>query len=218
MLIYQKIKRYIDQGGSFSDGVALLRQVGGPYKRFESLTTRPGILPDDRVALNTALRAYYPEDQEEDAPEGTTTLVKRPQQEEITLPSRYRNDPDAVKVLRRRAIAVSKEQSLLHSKLRIAPNDDERYELAQKLQGEIVPELSRIYRALEAWENEGVIPVAPGAEERIVRETIEKYQRRESLRSGIARLKRMKKRTEKQENHLAELEAEYKELNEYLQV
>lgn len=212
MHISEKIQDWLAKNGSVAQGVELLKAVGGKHQSFEALLKRPGITAADKDRLRAALQPY-------------AAAAHPPTPVEDILPSAYlsknRDEPEAVRQLRAKARILHQSQNLAHAKLKAATTDEDRLPLAKEIMEQIVPALDAVYEHIRNWEQHAILPPMPGADE-IVRDTVQKFKRRESLRTTITRTARMlngiedKDEAQQLKQQLQTYEAEYEALNKYL--
>lgn len=211
------IQQYIEQGGSFRQGVELLQQVNhraaAPFSR---LLGRPFVDPAQKEKLIDALQVY------------AGAKVDTPQLAPSTT-SRYANreaDHPAISEYRERGRMLKKQESFLHAQLvTIAeeePGDTREqrlYDLADQIM-QIEGQLDEVYDAIREYERTGALPVAGKAA--VIADTVSKMQRRDSLRSMVYRL-RKKVEAEKDpaekdmlQRDLKDKEQEIEQINEEL--
>lgn len=183
------IQQYIDDGGSFRQGVELLRQVdsraAAPFAR---LLGRPFVDPVQKGKLIAALRAY-------------ADVVVRESEQQLgnTSPHPRRKvaqpaEPDVITEYRQRGRMLKKQESFLHAQLVTAAQEedsDERgqrlYDLADQIM-QVEAQLDEVYDDIREYERTGALPVAGKAA--VIAETVAKMQRRDSLRSMVYRLRK----------------------------
>lgn len=199
----EELIMFISQGGAFRAGYDLLQRAGHmPPAHLVGVMQRGSVLPSDMDALIAALKAVL-----RDLPAEVVTEA----------------EPEAIADLRRQGKHLLKLRAHLRGMLRQASSDGERYDIAHRIMSEVVPRIDTVYDAVRAWERNGSVPHQVSSEEAIVAETVQKFKRRESLRTSIAALKRSMRGmavTTKAEAELklAEMEAEYATLNKALGV
>lgn len=104
------------------------------------------------------------------------------------------NDPLNIKLLRAKSIGLLKERALLHELMRQeaeAGESKKAYILARKILYVLTPEIGIIYKKIRAWEESIVEPDAPLSNE--FKKGVETALKKESLRTRIAKLKRLLK-------------------------
>lgn len=179
------IQQYIEQGGSFRQGVELLQQVNhraaAPFAR---LLGRPFVDPAQKEKLIDALQVYA--GAKVDTPQLTLSNI-----------SRYTNreaDHPAISEYRERGRMLKKQESFLHAQLVTVAQEDSSdtqqqrlYDLADQIM-QVEGQLDEVYDAIREYERTGALPVAGKAA--VIADTVSKMQRRDSLRSMVYRLRK----------------------------
>lgn len=190
-----QIRDWFKKGCPFVGGVALYQQIQTPYSLGLFLPyLKAKYVPADVMAkLKHALEVHYKSIKTEDQPAPSTPAPKAPPvQNTFTPPSTKREEPPEVRQLRHSAIPVHKLHGLTFYKLQTADTDEARYELALQIQKEILPALDKVYNQIRAYEKDGTIPTALPNQD-IIRDTVKKMQKLNTLNSRISKLKRFLK-------------------------
>jgi hypothetical protein len=164
-------RKWIETNGSFAEGVKILGLLGGNVKPFSQLAQQRFITQESKNQLRAAIQALIP--QETATKPGT--------------PSPYQ-EPEIVTQYRSKGRKLLKVQADLHTRMKLAPDDTTRYEIAETLMEEVIPEIDRIYDALRAYEDDGAIPAS--LETDAVRMAAQKLNRRKVLYDRIVRVQR----------------------------
>lgn len=164
---------WLSEDGSYADGVALLRAAGVDVSPFLAVLQLPFLPPGAKDKLRFSIEAL-PMPAAPTVPE-PGRIAKPPVQ-----------DPPEVQRLRLRGQKLMKLQSDMHTRLKLADNDTERYQIAEALMEEVIPELDKVYNAIRTYESTGALP--PDNADDIRRETIAQMQKIESLKPRISRL------------------------------
>lgn len=148
----QDIEEYLIQGDPhFGEGVELLHEAGFGFVAIDLeryLMRHPVPKPArDRVCqLLAAWLDANPDDE-------TSATDKKP------------NDGDLVSLLRARAKRLHKRQAFAHSQMKKASKqldtperETQLFAYARELMEEIAPEIKRVYDAIEAYEQHGIVP------------------------------------------------------------
>jgi vacuolar-type H+-ATPase catalytic subunit A/Vma1 len=209
-MLAQEILTFLTDGGAFSKGVRLLEAAGGDVKSFQKALSRPFVLPADRQRLNEALKNVAPRLVETRQHSKPKPAAKKAVQEE----------PEEVAALRERGKKLLKKRAFLRGQLVAVETDADRYRLAREIMNEVTPAIDRTYDQIRAYEKNGTIPPMP-EEKDIMRQAVDMFRRRESLRTIIARKKRELKTLKGAERTTLEVdilenEEEYNQLNEKL--
>jgi hypothetical protein len=198
MSLKKQIADWFEKGCHFHDGVDLLRATGGDVRPFFRAMNSPS--PDAysrqklKDALNKAVLGLSNQPISDVPPEkksytGFNTEIPSAKRAVFT-----QNEPESVTQLRERARMLHKRHSLVHAQLLPAPDEKARLKLAEEIMEDILPQLDEIYDSIRAWEKDGVAP-APGVANDVVKETVEKMKRVQSLESRLSRLKGLIKNT-----------------------
>lgn len=178
------ISEWLDNGGSFAQGMQLLRaHAANVPAALERAALAAFVDPAAKQLLRERLQALRPAQKAPQANKPANKPVKQ----------QYRPDigdqatPIEVLQLRDRGKNLLKQQSRLHALLCAAQTDQERYEIAREMMEDVIPQIDFIYNSVRDWEKTGVAPLSD--RENIVRSTVEKMQRLESLRTRVARVK-----------------------------
>lgn len=210
---------YLDNPGSFRDGVDLYRTYGDgtDLRLFEKSMKQKYVSTDIKERLIKRLRsltsnAQYP-----------TSNVQH-----LTPEPRNPGTPEhpIVTDLRAKGRKLKKEESYLHAQLVTTAKDTAQKDLQVKLYDlaaaimEIEYELDDVYGQIRRYEEKGDIPI--DNRRQLIYEVVEKMKRRDSIRPRIYRIKKELKKEldhvdrQKYEQELAEKEAELKQIEEEL--
>lgn len=215
MNLSELIHEWIHSEGSFIEGIRLLHLTGRPVAHFEAQLERPYVDPSQKQALAQQLRQYLQLN--------PPSKIIPVQPDEMPV-----EEPAAIQDLRRQAIPFHKRYSHLKAQLyqmSVETNkysDPDRYEIAREIMEGVLPKTDAIYDQIRAWEETGELP--PERNDELVRQTVEKMQRIQSLRPRISRLKKLlagKLSVEKRRRYEVELlakEVEVRYLEEELKI
>lgn len=201
------IRKWVQERGSFKEGLDLYRQYGDgkDLRFFEKALKNRFIPPSVKSRLETALKALTAE-QTQALPTIPHDLVKE--------------EPVEVLKLRVEGKKLKKAESFLHAQLVItskAESSEERkqklYTLASQIM-EIEKELDEVYDQIRAYEQDGILPIAD--KQKIVKQTVEKMKKRDSLRPRIYKIKKALKKPNLDELQRQVLELELQEKEETL--
>ena len=173
-------QQWLDNDGSFLDGLQILADLGGevkPFRGYASLAFLPPGVKErlrDEVTKRLGDRVIGEWGNADRDVEGLKGLKVE------------KVEPPEAQQLREQGKRWLKRQADAHTRLKNAKDDTERYIIAEEMMMEIVPEVDRIYGALRAYERDGVLPATN--EQAIVRDTIEKMKRIDTLESRISRV------------------------------
>lgn len=190
------IKSWVERNGPFIEGLNLLEQIKHPrLTEFKIIGSKSLIRPSDKLALKNILSTY---------------LDDHPVDTEVTQIPIFvkKQEPEAIQSLRERAIQNRKRYSMLHARLGAITDDQERYEIAKTIMEEVIPLEDDLFDKIRQWKETGEIPTIDEFD--IVRDTVQKMQKRSSLQSRISRVKSLIKKTK----DLAEVQQYKKELTE----
>jgi hypothetical protein len=210
-MLRAKIKTFLSAGGAFREGVQLLEAAGGDSKRFQQALSRAYVLPADRQRLQEALQKCLEQLIDDDLP--AKVPVKATKAASAT-------EPESIQALRAKGKKLLKRRAFLRGQLSSADTEQERYRLAREIMNEITPDIDRTYAEIREYEKNGTVPPMP-EEKDIMRQAVDMFRRRESLRAIIARKKRTLEGIKGKERAALELdilenEEEYNSLNEKL--
>lgn len=164
--------------GSFNEGMKLLRQHGVmPGKVLLKAEHLPYVPPDAMQELINKISALPELKVEHQSMRVAAPIPNRDDQEEV---------PAEVLRLREKGKRLLKQQSMLHAQLCAAQDDISRHEVATLLMEEVIPQIDEVYDTIRTWEKDGVLPASDRQE--IVKDTIEKMRRIETLRTRISKL------------------------------
>lgn len=172
MTIETQIKYYLEQEGTYSDGVTLLKRTGTNVSFFEKYLTAFYVPDNVESSLIAALKSNLKE--EKNTKEKVSFLQKE--------------EPIQIAELREVAKKLHKKHTVLHEQMRNAKTDLKRYDFAKEIIQSVIPALDDIYDTIRKYEREGIVPT-DYKKETVVQETVEKMQKITSLRSRISRLK-----------------------------
>jgi DNA repair exonuclease SbcCD ATPase subunit len=172
-VIGNRIAKYLDEGGSFREGVDLLEQAGGTVRPYRKILAGGFISTEEEEALNEALRPFSEHTYD------VRTLGNK--------------EPDAVLEVRARVRALKKKESYLHAQMTIKAEEPESesrekelHELAETIM-DLEAELDAEWDQIRAYEEKGTTPVA--GVQRIQQETVEKMKHWNNLRSRLYKLR-----------------------------
>jgi len=190
MTIVQQIKSYLQNGGTFVDGVLLLKRAGRDVSSFERYTKGNYVPISVDDSLIAALQHFLESRQEVSE---FATIVQNSDTSMSEIPSNVGNlvkapEPPSIIALRAQGRMMHKKHSVLHEAMRNAKTDSERYEIAKEIMDSHIPKTDAIYNQIRKWEKEGVEPGMPGKED-VIKETVAKMKRVGVLRPRISRLK-----------------------------
>ena len=208
------VHTWLEQDGSYTQGVALYRQTGGakPPAYFEKHLSAAYVNPEVKAQLRAHLEAFSTLN----PPASYLTPVKveyRKKEENI--------EPKAILKLREKAIPFHKQYSHLKAELyteatRKRPSKRKLLVISREIMNETLPVLDGIYDQIREWQLTGEVPDMPRPV--IVEETVQKMLQVNSLRSRISHLRRrLKGKLEdmdrmQYENEIKEKEAALAEL------
>lgn len=179
------ITQWLEEGGSFASGLHLLRVTGATIPAaLERAASAVFVDPAAKDLLRSRLQALRPAQEENPAKKPAHLPVKQRQ----PVPIGDAATPVEVLTLKERGKNLLKQQSRLHALLGAAETDEERYKIARELMEEVIPLIDSVYNSVRDWEKTGIAP--PDDRENIIRSTVEKMQRLESLRTRSARVKK----------------------------
>lgn len=178
------ITEWLDEGGSFASGLHLLRATGATIPAaLERAAGASFVDPAAKDLLRSRLQALRPA--QEEAP--ANKPAHKPVKQRYTAPTGDSPTPVEVLTLKERGKTLLKQQARLHALLCAAETDAERYEIAREMMEDVIPMIDSVYNSVRDWEKTGMAP--PDDHANIIRSTVEKMQRLESLRTRSARVK-----------------------------
>lgn len=207
------IAEWIEQDGTFLDGLALYRQAGGTHRlsELERIVEKRFLSQADKDLLRNLL----------------TQLMPPSQVSGIAISNRHTDaaEPAQVEDLRQRGRKLKKRESFVHAQMVIeaeqGADQEKLYLLAEEMMQDIHPQLDQVYDALREYEQKGILP--PNNKQEIIQETVEMMKKRDSIRTRIYRLRGMLEKEkldqldrQKYEAELAEKEQELAQLNRVL--
>ena len=182
-MIQHRIQAWFASQGSYLEGVNLYAEVGEKrtlqglrqYLAFSMVPERA------RTELEQALRQHL------GASPAPPPVPEQPAPKKLVA-----EEPGPVQQLRRQAIPLLRERDAHRAQLvQMAADADkytdaDRYLLAETIMV-VQKEIDEVYQRIERYHYEGEVPEV-GSTSKIVRESVEKYQRVLSIRSAISRL------------------------------
>jgi hypothetical protein len=182
-MIQHRIQAWFASQGSYLEGVNLYAEVGEKrtlqglrqYLAFSMVPERA------RTELEQALRQHL------GASPAPPPVPEQPAPKKLVA-----EEPGPVQQLRRQAIPLLRERDAHRAQLvQMAADADkytdaDRYLLAETIMV-VQKEIDEVYQRIERYHDEGEVPEV-GSTSKIVRESVEKYQRVLSIRSAISRL------------------------------
>jgi hypothetical protein len=221
MSLEREIRNWLSSDGSFASGVDLYsRTGGGPHLAdFRSYCSRQYLPPGAKDQLRQILEKTAPREAE-------ALYITKP----APVSQATQQEPESVSALREQGKAVKKRESYLHAQMvflsrqaETPERKEELYSIAQELIDEITPELDRIYDTIKEFERTGKVPM--GNEAQLIKETVQKIRKRDSVTTIVYRLRsRIKKggmtkeEEAKTKAQLAEKEAEWEQLDKELMI
>jgi hypothetical protein len=202
IFLFMTAQEWLDNNGKFSDGLRILEQLGIQDEDLEKIQYRPFIPMSAVQKLRKILSK-----QADLAP--TKKDIPNPTQE-----------PNTIQNLRKQGRLFLKKKDALKAQLYTASDDDSRFEIARQIMEEIIPTIDDIYDQIRAFEATGQLPITN--EKSIVKQTVEKMLRIQSLRPRISKLKKMlngnldAKARQTYEKELLEKEIELAQIREEL--
>jgi len=163
----EKARVWLENNGSYSEGVKLLEALGGKIADYTPYLTTMLVPPAAKQKLREAVESRLP------------NIIAQP----ITA-----NEPEVVFQYRNIGRRLLKQQADLHSKMKVAATDTERYLLAEQLMEEVIPEIDRVYDAIRDYEQHHVVPPPPEMD--AVRVAASKLMKVKYLSDRISRLRR----------------------------
>ncbi len=208
MKIYKKIKLWLSTDSSLKEGIELFTITGGDSKlvrRLSRYLIDPFGVPDKlKESLKEKLRAYLelyapPEKEVNKAAIVDMPINNQPIDEELAhLPvvpeiEKDNSVPDGIIKLRKRQIVLydkyrAVKEEMYNVDSNTANEQQRRAALAEQILEVIMPEIKSVSETLLEWEETGELPLIKMSED--VQLTVQMMQKRESLRSGISRLKK----------------------------
>lgn len=179
----EKARQWLEENGSYVQGVELLRALGGSVQNFTPYLKNRVIAPEAKDKLRAAIHALLP------------TILTTP-----TTP----DEPEVLTQYRAMGRRMLKIQADLHTRIKVADTDAARYELAEQLMEDVIPEVDRIYDAIRAYENDKVVPPAPEVD--AVRIAAKKLVKEKYLHDRLIRLRRWLEAGKKDGRSLSEVE------------
>jgi hypothetical protein len=199
-MVEREIEAWLSLPGSFAAGVDLIRRSGGSpnMQRYVEALQRAYLPPGIRQMLEAELRALFPA--------VTVSAQQLPLQAASNEP-----EPESVTSLREQGKALKKRESFLHAQMVILSQQglsperrEQLYALAHELMEIIEPQLDIIYEAIKDYDKNGKVPFSE--KEKVVRETVEKIKKRDSVISQVYRLRKQLKQeglTQEEQDQLA---------------
>lgn len=171
IFIFMTIKEWIDNNGSYRDGIALMHELGIINESLSDMLYRPFIPKSAKEELQKLLTPYV----------GQQPMTPPPNSAKV--------EPPYISSLRKKAVLLLKKRDQARSQLKVAETDEQRYELAKNLMDELIPSIDETYGYIKQYEKEGVVPNVQ--EEDIIQQTVKKMLKLQSLKPRISRLKKM---------------------------
>jgi hypothetical protein len=170
--------------GTFNDGLKVLKELGGNTQAFAAYCHLPFLPPGVKGRLRDEVtkRLLVSMPQPPKSPEGGLP-------DDLASPLRGDGrgaEPPEVQNLRKCGKRLLKQQADLHTRLKLAADDTERYTIAEQMIETVQPEVDNVYNTLRAYERDGVLPTTD--EEQIRRDTVEQMRRVATLESRISRV------------------------------
>jgi len=182
----REIEAWFSLPGSFAAGVDLLRRIGNSSNmpRYTDALKRAYLPPGMRQMLEGELRALLP---------AVSTPAHQVQSPALA------NEPESVTSLREQGKALKKREAFLHAQMVMISRQEESdqrtdnlYEIASELMEIIQPQLDIIYEAIKDYDKTGKVPFSE--KEKVIRETVEKIKKRDSVISQVYRLRKQLKK------------------------
>lgn len=177
------VHTWLQEGGSYAQGVALYRQAGGsrPMAYFERRLGHTYVDPEVKARLREQLEAFS-------SLNPPTSSIHPPQDA-----PRIAAEPEAILQLRKKAIPLHKQYSYLKAVLHTEatsprPSKRKLMLVCREIMNEVLPALDGIYDQIREWQHTGEVPDAPRP--LVVEETVQKMLQVNSLRSRISHLRR----------------------------
>ena len=177
MNIGEKITHWLQSDGSYRDGLALLEALGKPCVNEKAWLSRPFISSAAKQALRERLYAFKSE---------TLSAVS-------TAPKITVAEPSIIAEYREKGKRLLKEQSEVKGRLNQMCEDTEkysdsdRYEVAAYIMQELIPAIDGVYDTIREYEQSGTLPKPPEQAD-IIKQTVKKMQRLQSITPRISRL------------------------------
>lgn len=201
---------WLQSGGSYREGVALLETAGLSVVTERRVLTRRLIRSAEKQALRERIEKLC-------AQTGTTVAG-------LSQTTPQQHEPSSITEYRRRGRAKMKLYSDAKTRLNMMAEDpdkytdSDRYEVAEYLMEELQPEIDHIYGIIRAYEGKGEVPAMPADD--VVAETVKKMKRVLALRPHLSRARKelttatpaekkaIEERIEHMEEELAQLSTE----------
>lgn len=170
-----EINNWIQESGAFAIGMKLYERTGLKQhsKRWEAVMRKNLVTASDKDALKAVLENYCNE--------------KYQQVARMPVEQSKEQEPAEIKDLRKRAIELRKRYSYLHAQLSTLNDDHDRYQIAEQIMEELIPEEDKIWNAIREWQRTGIAPVNVALSSDIVKDTVEKMQRVYNLRTRVSK-------------------------------
>ena len=200
-MISAEISRWFNADGSFLEGMAYCQEVNpAAHRRLYPFLKAPIITPDVKEQLREALRAHAASAAETATSfsivsydphslGGNTSVAPLP-------------EPAEVKALRKEGAMYHKQYAVLKERLRALLDNpamytnEDRYNVAREIMEDVIPATDAVYDRIRSFEKSGVLPASSSSE--IVRDTVEKMNRLNSLNARISRIRGWLKKGQQQ--------------------
>lgn len=199
MSIGEKIALWLEGNGSFQEGVALLEELGQPVYEEKAWLARPFVPSSKKEKLRRRLKPFQGEKRATTEPMGKVPAT----------------EPAVITDYRAKGRRLLKEYSEAKGRLNMMVigqekyDDEDRYQLAAFIMDELTPRIDEVYNAIRRYQQSGETPQPLQTD--IVRETVEKMQRLQSLAPRISRLKKWLEKGGLEEEKRKKYEIELKE-------
>lgn len=176
-----KATYWLENDGSFAEGIALLQEKSISTRQMEPRSSKHLVTPEMKARLRQEIQRLVPQPPDGDA--ASPALETAP-------PAAV---PREVEKLRDRGKRLMKQRSRLHALLSTAGSDAERYDIAREMCVKVQPKIDQVYAAIRQWERSGEVPPEQ-LQDDIVEETVKKMLRRDSIKVRMSQLRsRLKK-------------------------
>lgn len=209
MKLQTEVKNWIESNGHFGAGIAFLLGIGKSevYIRLVPYLGGFFVPAQAKEELKYVLTKWL-----ETQPPLENVQEEFVEVEETAKVVTKKEEPQSVFLLREDAKRLHKRHSFVNANLHQADSDEKRFELAREIMEDIIPKLDNIYDQIRDYHKSGTLPEVPTTN--VVKETVEKMQRLQSIRSRISRLKGFlegKLNDKKKEEYTTELLSKEKE-------
>jgi len=187
MILADLVHSWLEEDGSYVQGLALYRQTGGTKQvaYFEQFLKAAYVDPDVKAALRKELEMYASLNQ----PSSYISAPKMPHRPAANIDS----EPEPILKLREKAVPIHKRYSHLKAELyaeatRKRPSKRKLLMLAREIMRDVLPLLDGIYDQIREWQRTGEIPDMPRP--LIVEETVKKMKQVNSLATRLSQVRR----------------------------